>query len=535
VRVLVFHGYLLRGTGSNVYNADLVAALVRLGHDVDLLCQDRQADELDFVGAVGDWDTGELEVRQVRDAGATVYRPDIAGLLPVYVADRYEEIEARPFPELTDGELDRYLRANVDAVAEVIARHRADVALANHLIMGPAILARALAEPGVPYAVKVHGSALEYTVKPYPRFMPFAREGLDAAAGVLVGSRHTGESLWAAMGDPTLESRTRLAPPGVDVATFRPRERGEAFAQLQALAGKIDREAAKAREDAPVAAGDPAPVAEESAFTRDEAVTAAALNEVLSFPPDDPLVTFVGKLIVSKGIDLLLCAWPLLLAEVANARLVVIGFGAYSETSAHLVELLSAGDLEAVRGIAAEGRAAEGGPRSKLRFVTEFLDWLDGALDERERYLDAAAGMRERVVFTGRLEHDEVADVLPLCDAMVVPSTFPEAFGMVAAEAAACGALPVSAAHSGLAEVTRALAEGLPAGARKFLSFPLEGPVVRSVAARLSGWMLAPDDVRHLTRASLVETVTTHYSWEGVARSVIAAALGQLDTLPVPT
>ena len=47
--------------------------------------------------------------------------------------------------------------------------------------------------------------------------------------------------------------------------------------------------------------------------------------------------------------------------------------------------------------------------------------------------------------FTGRLEHDDLPDLLPACEAQVMPSTFPEAFGMVAAEAAACGALPLSA------------------------------------------------------------------------------------------
>ncbi len=41
MRVLIFHGYLLRGTGSNVYNASVASALAGLGHDVHLLCQDR--------------------------------------------------------------------------------------------------------------------------------------------------------------------------------------------------------------------------------------------------------------------------------------------------------------------------------------------------------------------------------------------------------------------------------------------------------------------------------------------------------------
>jgi hypothetical protein len=93
MRVLVFHGYLLRGTGSNVYNASVAEALVRLGHEVHLVCQERHADELGFVGAVGDWDAGWLCVRRIRDTPCTVYRPNIGGVLPVYVRDRYEELE----------------------------------------------------------------------------------------------------------------------------------------------------------------------------------------------------------------------------------------------------------------------------------------------------------------------------------------------------------------------------------------------------------------------------------------------------------
>src|SRR3954467_4810462 len=101
LRILIFHGYLLQGTGSNVYNAELAAALVRAGHEVHLLCQDRAPFELDWVDAAGDWDGGGLAVHtRSTPARATVYRPEIGGLLPVYVADRYDGIEARPFAEL---------------------------------------------------------------------------------------------------------------------------------------------------------------------------------------------------------------------------------------------------------------------------------------------------------------------------------------------------------------------------------------------------------------------------------------------------
>src|SRR6266516_7496089 len=252
VRVLIFHGYLLRGTGSNVYNANLAAALVRLGHEVHLLAQERAPEGFDFIDATGDWEGGALRVSARREpVRCTVYRPDIGGLLPVYVIDRYEGIEARPFPELSEAELARYLEFNVAAVEEVVARARPEVALANHLVMGPAILARALGGgAGVPYAVKVHGSALEYTVKPHPHFLPYAREGVAGARGILVGSRHTAESLWAAVGDPALETRTRLGPPGVDVAAFGPRDPAAAAAGLRGLARRLAAEAPAAPESA---------------------------------------------------------------------------------------------------------------------------------------------------------------------------------------------------------------------------------------------------------------------------------------------
>ncbi len=274
MRILIFHGYLLGGTGSNVYNARLAEALVRLGHEVHLLCQERHPEEHRFLSAAGDWEAGELRVRELPSAAepaagpgrAVAYRPDIGGLLPVYVADRYEGVQARTFAQCTPEEVETYLRANVAAVAEVAALAQPEVALANHLVMGPVILARGLPE-GVPYAVKVHGSALEYTVKPEPeRFLAPAREGIAAARGVLVGSHHTAASLWAALEDPELPERTRLGPPGVDVARFAPREPAAAAAGLREIAEELAAAPRPRESDG-----------EASAFERDPAEAAAAL------------------------------------------------------------------------------------------------------------------------------------------------------------------------------------------------------------------------------------------------------------------
>jgi glycosyltransferase involved in cell wall biosynthesis len=522
VRILVFHGYLLDGTGSNVYNARLAAAFVRQGHEVHLLSQDRHAERQPFVDAVGDWDSGSLEVRTLREpVRCMAYRPDIGGLLPVYVADRYEGIEARTFADCSDEQVAAYIDANVAAVREIVERAEPDVALANHLVMGPVILARALAG-AAPYAVKVHGSALEYTVKPHPeRFLPLAREGIERANGVLVGSHHTAASLWQALADPQLQRRTRLGPPGVDVERFAPRPPAEAFAGVERLAASLQASAEL-----------PAGVNDENAFARDDRAAGLALASLR--PGEDRLVAFVGKLIVSKGVDLLLAAWPLVLQQVPTARLVVVGFGAYREGFERLRAALASGDLNGARQIAEAGRSLEDPALEPvpLRHLLAFFDDLHDA--ELDRYLAAAATLEQRVVLSGRLDHEELSELLPACEAMVVPSTFPEAFGMVAAEAAACGVLPVSAAHSGLAEVSDALAQCVPQELAGLLSFAVDDGAVRALASNLSGWLTADPGLRAAARTGLVAAVRERWSWDGVARGVIAAARGELDGLQTP-
>jgi glycosyltransferase involved in cell wall biosynthesis len=491
MRVLLFHGYMLRGTGSNIYTANLARALASLGHEVHVLCQDRR----------------------VRIEGVEIHNPDIHGLLPVYVKDPYEGFEVKAFPELTDDELDRYIDANVAAVREVCAATGGfDAALAGHLVMGPAILARA--EIG-DFAAKIHGSALEYTVKPHPRFLPYAREGMEAAAGVLVGSRHTAESLWAALPDvPGLREKTRLGPPGVDTETFRPRV-------VSGWGGLRRPEAAEGKAPS-LQAHDPS------------ARSSAQGKEGVTPRRQDPradassLVVFIGKLIVSKGVDLLLAAWPLVRQRNPEAKLRVAGFGEYEQGLRRLLMALDAGDLDDAREIARLGWKLEGGAEKPLPILGAFL------AEPPEGYVEAAKGMAASVEFVGRLEHDEVAALLPDAEAMVMPSTFPEAFGMVAAEAAACGVLPVSAGHSGMLEVSRELAAALPTEAAELVTFPVEEGAVEAIAGRLNGWLALPEGERIEAREALVATARRLWSWEGVARGVIAVSAGDLEGLALP-
>jgi glycosyltransferase involved in cell wall biosynthesis len=482
---------------------------VRLGHEVHLLCQERDAASLDWVHAVGRWERGELAVHELRDRDGegtlTVYTPDIAGLLPVYVYDRYPGFEVKTFAELGDAELERYVRSNVTAVAEVAERAGGiDAALANHLVMGPLILSRA----GLRFAAKIHGSALEYTVKPNPRYLPHAREGAAAATGILVGSRHTAESLWGALPHLELELKTRLGPPGVDTREFRPRDSAEALRSLERLAGRIE-SGGTGRE-----------------MGRDPRAAAAALRAFAA--AQGPRAAFVGKLIVSKGVDLLLAAWPLVHSANPGARLLLVGFGEYEDGLRRLLACLERGDGQGALEMARLGRRLEGGPEAPLAILGEFL------AQPPPDYYQVAGAAAGSILFAGRLEHREVAELLPAADALVMPSTFPEAFGMVAVEAAACGALPVSADHSGMREVSRRLADVLPADLGRLTSFPVEAGAVTELAGRLNSWFALDAERRREIGSALARRVKELWSWEGVAQGVIAASQGDLQDLPRP-
>ena len=116
-----------------------------------------------------------------------------------------------------------------------------------------------------------------------------------------------------------------------------------------------------------------------------------------------------------------------------------------------------------------------------------------------------------------------------------MPSTFPEAFGMVAAEAAACGVLPLSAHHSGMAEVTATLAPALPQELRPLLSFQVGPDAVDQIARKLVAWLTLDGEERERAKAALAEQAAAHYAWESVAERAIAAAEGRLDSLPHAT
>lgn len=502
----MWHGWLLEGSGSNVATARIVEVWRAGGHDVLLVCQERHPERYPWIDAWGVLDRDEISALDpnpnASDARGrcVLLRPEIGTLLPVFVVDHYEGFEdVRPFVDLTEDQLETYLRANVEALRVAAAEHHPDVTFVGHGIPGAAIGRRALGANS--YVAKIHGSDLEYAIRPQARYRTLAREGLEAALAVVGPSaealRRCAELV------PQTTPNIRVVPPGVNVATFRPRPRQEA---LREVADRLDQDEATRNGrpsalDAEVERALDAREAEaiDALFERYEEdvpeLEAAARIRRLA-DRDGPIVGYLGKLIPQKGVEVFLEALPALRHEPAA---LIVGFGSDRDWLAALAIALRRGDREAIA-------------------------WLRdaGGLPVDPATTPDTAGRVPDLTFTGLLDHRYAPGALAAMDVQVVPSILQEAFGMVAAEGAAAGALPIVARHSGLAEVAAALEDDV--GRPGFFSFvPGEGSVHRLVDG-VDRLLSLPHQERDELRRAVSSFVGNHWTWERTAAKLLAAA-----------
>ena len=185
MRILLWHGYLLGGTGSNVYTRMLAREWSRAGHDVVVLSQEPQPERYDL-------------------GSARALRPDVGGLLPTFVIDRYEGYDVKRVQDCTRDELDRWVDANASALRALLP---ADLVFANHVLLGGPVGAAT----GAPFAVKAHGSELEYSMRGNAELSAWGAEALAQARATFVGSAHIRTVLEEVCGHVETSSRCRRA------------------------------------------------------------------------------------------------------------------------------------------------------------------------------------------------------------------------------------------------------------------------------------------------------------------------------------
>jgi glycosyltransferase involved in cell wall biosynthesis len=409
VRILLWHGYLLEGTGSNVYTRAIAREWARAGHEVVVVCQDPAPERFDL-------------------GGAQIVRPELDTRLPVFVIDRYEGLEPVLLQDMPAAERERYVAVNAAALKELLP---ADLVFANHVLMGAPVGAAT----GAPFGVKAHGSELEYSMRGNVELEAWGAASLRKAHAVFVGSDHIRGVLEEVVGQI---DHVHEVPPGVDIEQFVLSDRETALAGLLA----------EARADPP----NPRNVQER---LPDEG-NAERIAEFLH--GDAPTVLYFGKLLYNKGVHVLLEAM-----RGVDARTLVVGFGDY---------------------------------RRELERIAP-----------------------PRTLFTGPLEHRHLVHLIPLADVCVVPSIFPEAFGMVAAEAAAAGCPPLVARHSGLEEVAERIEAAYPPESRHLASFETGDSL--DLADKLHELLALPAETRRALGEAARGVAVEKWSWAGVAARLL--------------
>ncbi|MDQ2665445.1 MAG: glycosyltransferase [Gemmatimonadota bacterium] len=537
--ICILHGYLLEGSGSNLWTRSVVESLCRDGHTVQLVCQEPHPELYECIAEAYRYhEDGRVErlfSRAVPFRGRCImHKPQLGDTLPVYVWDKYDEYpNVIPMVNLSDAQIESYIEKNARVVRRVVEERGVTAMHANHAVLMSVVAQRVSERTGVPFAVMPHGSALEYAVKPDPRFNAYATSAFNAAGHVFVLGEEIRQRVATMLPDVTgLDDKVSILPLGVHTAEFSPvpRERrrekmGRFWSALSPLA--------RGRKPA-----QHAEMLERVRYAHDTDSLRLALTSIkydMKAPDEDveeklqqidwehdAVLLYVGRLISAKGVQSGLAALPLILAEDPGVRLILVGHGPLREVMEAFVWALERGDRALIERIVDCGRLLEGDPDGAggshaLGKVQGFLRDLD-ARGELDAYYDTARQhvRTDRVIFTGYLTHNELKHLFPCCDAGIFPSIVKEAGPLVFLESLASGCFPLGTYFGGMKASIDSIAGLFPpdiAAAMKLNPLDTVADIVKNVSTALRFGVRYKD--------VLGRTAQERYDWTSVGRLLL--------------
>lgn len=546
--ICILHGYLLEGSGSNLWTRSVVEALVRQGRTVHLLAQENHPEIYPFIRkAIRYRPDGSAETfheAPTGEGGCILHKPVLGDLLPVYVPDRYEEFDrVIPLVELETSEIEKYVETNVEVLRRVVREHGISAMHANHAVMMSVVAERVSGETGVPFAIMPHGSALEYAVRPDPRFKRYAESAFAAASRVFViGDEMQGRVLELLGNVEGLEEKLTRLPLGVDTSKFEPVEPSERKATIRRLyeglrtvvRGRPTNAAGRVRE-----AVDSATTAEEVARSAAEIATydlkrpdedIEARLESVDWTRDE-VALFVGRLIAAKGPQNVIAALPFAFRDHPGLRLILIGHGPLREPLEAMTLAMHQGRRDLFDSIVEMGRRFEEHPEGSGGDLTfhEIASYLRG-LEEEGRLEEWWNACREhlspdRIIFGGYLTHAQLRYLFGCADVAIFPSLVKEAGPLVFLEAMASGIFPLGTYFGGMKasiDATRNLIGDH--GWERMQIDPAPSRVVGSIASQLP---LALGCSRRFSR-ELRSIAVEHYDWRNVAETLRVTLEGRI-------
>ena len=534
--ILILHGWLLEGSGSNLWTRSIITALARAGETVHLMCQENHPDLYDAIGEAWRYDSSgsrqQTLKRDVPFSGRCIlHQPWIGETLPVFVWDKYEEYSrVVPMIELADDEIELYIERNVSVVRTIVHENDISAIHANHAVLMSVVAQRVSREAGIPYAIMPHGSDMEYAVKKDERFLRYAESAVNDAKRVFVIGEEMRQRVNAVLGSvPGLKDKCVELHLGVDTSQFDPVPREQRAEKISALNGALKGlKRGKTREQSETMYSRLA-----SAMTQNELSDLfkeagrydgkspdADVEEKLATIEwtENPTLLYAGRIISMKGVQSVFAALPLILELVPNLRLIVVGHGPLREPMEAFVWALEHGDRALVGKVVAWGKELEGvsegdAGAAELDNVGHFHEKLDSRGELDSYFENARRNVRvKNVVFTGYLTHNELRFVFPCCDVGVFPSVVREAGPLVFLEALASGCFPLGTYMGGMAASIDAASEVVPRDVAEAMKLDPENTIadiVSHVPRALEVGVGHKDELANLARE--------RYDWTSVA------------------
>lgn len=538
MKIGLFHGYNLGGSGSNEYTRYLAKALLAEGAEVHLICREPDAASLGFIDNAYRYNSqGDAEVLFENATVAPTANSPLcylhelpnATVQPVYVTDKQRDGLVKSFSNVSDQELEEYHTVSATALKSILSEHQLDMLHCNHVTYQPQVAEQICEETNTPYIIYPHGSAIEYTVKTDERYFNKVRESIKLTDGLIIGNNEVKQriiNLYPEL-EAEINSKSQIVGVGVDTALFTScpdSERQQSLDTLISLELGGGKTAALTRElEQKLDAGELDAVTQFRNSYVQKLSDDNISDKLRNIDLNAPVLLFVGALTAGKGLQGLLCAMCSALRKQPDLQLVIVGAGAYREALEGLVHLLSTRNIPMLKKMASQG--------FDLDFSDNTGSWEDVEYyleHHAETLLECSDRLKDNVHFVGRLNHDQLKYLFPIVDLAVFPSVVPEAYPLVLMESLSNGVLPMVSYFSGFTDGIDELADVIPEDLLSVMRIPMNNEVrINAMAANLNSILSSPSfkDIRPRLR----EVACDRYDWSLRARQMMQAYTNTLN------
>ena len=532
MKIGLYHGFNLTGSGSNEFTRYLAKTFLDQGHSVHIICREYQPEKIHYVGQLWQWKrdgsfTTSIANKQYENT-CTLHQIPYGEFYPVYISGKKTSTTFKEFIDLTDKELDEFKQLNNKLLMQIFSKIDIDILHTNHLVMQPSLAIEPCKAHNIPFIIYPHGSAIEYTVKKDARYQAEAREAIMACQGLIIGNNEVRDRICRLFPDikPMILAKTKIVGVGVDTQLFVPDAREHREKSMAALSSLKSVKSSQGKSAYLVEALHVA-LAErnfraigsyDDSYVHNN-VDTNLTEKLSSLDFSKPVLLFVGALTVGKGLQSLLCALPLVYKQYPDAQLVIVGAGSFREVLEALVYALENDDQPLLSCLVDncfdENRTDE---TEHWQDVSYFLQ----NLQDRDEYFSLAKRMLKQVWFVGRFNHEQLSYLFPCADLAIFPSVIPEAYPLVLMESLANGVLPMVSYFSGFKDAVDELEQYLGKDIVEHMKIPMDTETrIESIAANVVS-LLDNLQTMDLSR-KLSKIARENYDWAHRAKQMVEA------------